>query len=90
MEVDQQLPPLSTLTPISTLINVPPDRPPDPSISLLFPDTAAYRVPNNPFRGSLPKALKEAHNVALREALNDVRGPLSDWQGFTSAKDPSA
>ena len=73
MDLAQQLPPLSTLTPISTLPNVPPDRPPDPTISVLFPETTPYRVPNNPFRGPPTSALKEAHKQSINEALSDIR-----------------
>jgi hypothetical protein len=76
MELDPQLPPLSTLTPISTLPNVPPDRPPDPSISLLFPEATRFRALGNPFRGPLSKALQETHKSSLGEALNGLRSPF--------------
>ena len=75
MDVNPLPPLLQTLTPITTLQNVPPDRPPDPSISILFPENTRYRVLNNPFRGPLSKGLKKAHKVSLSEALSSIRGP---------------
>ena len=70
------LPPLDlTLTP-TIQKNVPPDIPPDPSISMLFPEKPPYRVPNNPFRGSISKGLGGKHKMALQDALDSVRLPL--------------
>src|ERR1700679_1487500 len=76
MDLNPQLPPLSTLTPIVTLQNVPPDRPPDPSISVLFPEATPFCVPGNPFRGPLSKVLEKTHRRSLSEALNGIRGSL--------------
>jgi hypothetical protein len=55
---------------------VPPDIPPDPSISMLFPENTPYRVTNNPFRGPTSKGLSETHKIALQDALESVRGPF--------------
>jgi hypothetical protein len=45
-------------------------------MTYLFPVNTPYRVPENPFRGQITKALKEAHSTALKEALSDVQGPF--------------
>ena len=67
-------PPLTlTLTPQPI---VPPDFPPDPSISMLFPENTPYRVLNNPFRGPNPKKLSETHKTALQDALGSIRSPF--------------
>ena len=76
MGIDLQLPTLSTLTPILILQNVLPDRQTIPSISVLFPETGCYQIPNNPFRGSLFKALEETHRMSLSEALDGIRCPF--------------
>ena len=71
--------PLPPLTPTLTLTpkaKVPPDIPPDPSLSMLFPENTPYRVPNNPFRGPISKGLSEIHKKALQDALSSVRGPF--------------
>ena len=73
MALTPQLPPLPTLTLSSTLLSIPPEKPPDPSISMLFPENTPYRVPNNPFRGTLPKTRKKEHREALNDALMDMR-----------------
>ena len=69
--------PLPPLTPTLTLIaknKVPPDIPPDPSLSILFPENTPYHVPNNLFRGLLSKELSKTHKKALQHALESVRG----------------
>ncbi|KAF8492081.1 hypothetical protein F5888DRAFT_945291 [Russula emetica] len=66
-------PPTLTLTLNS---NIPPDIPPDPSLSMLFPENTPYRVPNNPFQGPTSKGLSEIYKKALREALHTVRSPF--------------
>ena len=76
MGINLQLPTLSTLTPILTLQNVLLDRQTVPSISVLLPETGCYQIPNNPFRGSLSKALKETHRMSLSEALDGIRRPF--------------
>jgi hypothetical protein len=76
MDLDPQLPPLPTLTLVSTSLNVPPDKPPDPSISMLFPENPPYRIPENPFRGTAPKAFQEEHKKKLQDALRSVREPF--------------
>jgi hypothetical protein len=71
--------PLPPLTPTLTLTpkaKVPPDIPPDPSLSMLFPENTPYRIPNNPFRGPTSKGLREIHKKALQDALGSVRGPF--------------
>jgi hypothetical protein len=73
MELTPQLPPLPTLTLDSTQLNVPSEKPPDPSISMLFPENTQYRAPNNPFRGSLFKVRNREHKEALQEALTGIR-----------------
>src|ERR1700733_12526917 len=73
------LEPLPPLTPTLTLFsnpNIPPDIPPDPSISMLFPENTPYRVPDNPFRDSNAKELRETHKTALQDALRSVREPF--------------
>ncbi len=55
MDLTPQLPPLQTLTLSSTDLNAPPEKPPDPSISMLFPEKTQYQVMENPFWGALPK-----------------------------------
>jgi hypothetical protein len=76
MDLNPQLPPLSTLTLNSTLLNGPLNKPPDPSISVLFPENTRYRVPDNPFRGPLSQKLKKEHKQALQEALNSIKAPF--------------
>ncbi|KAF8489697.1 hypothetical protein F5888DRAFT_1744919 [Russula emetica] len=66
-------PPTLTLTLNS---NIPPDIPPDPSISMLFPENTPYRVPDNPFRGPTSKGLSETYKKALQDALGSVRRPF--------------
>ena len=75
MEVDP-LPPLPQTLTLTLNPNIPPDVPPDPSISMLFPENPPYRVPDNPFRDSSSKGLREQHKNALQDALNSIRGPL--------------
>ncbi|KAF8483267.1 hypothetical protein F5888DRAFT_1775370 [Russula emetica] len=43
---------------------------------MLFPETTPYRVPNNPFRGPVPKVKKREEKEALQEALRGVRAPF--------------
>jgi len=43
---------------------------------MLFPENPPYRVPDNPFRDSSSKGLREQHKNALQDALNSIRGPL--------------
>jgi len=70
------VPPLPpTLTPALETF-VPPDIPPIPSLSMLFPENTPYRVPINPFRGKITKGLGEKHQKALQDALGSVRGPF--------------
>ncbi|KAH9973463.1 hypothetical protein BGW80DRAFT_1252048 [Lactifluus volemus] len=75
MDLNPELPPLPTLTPLSTQLN-PPEKPPDPSISLLFPESTQYRVPVNPFKGALPKMRNKEHREALKIALESIRAPF--------------
>ena len=75
MALDPQLPQSPTLT-LKPTKNVPPDKPPEPSISMLFPENTPYRAPANPFRGPLSKALDKEHKQALREALGAIREPF--------------
>jgi hypothetical protein len=70
------LPPLTPTLTLTSKAKIPPDIPPDPSISMLFPENTPYRLPNNPFRGQISKGLKEAHKMALQDALDSVRGPF--------------
>jgi hypothetical protein len=53
-----------------------PEKLPDPSISMLFPEITPYRAPDNPFRGSLLKMRNKEHKEALQEALTGVRAPF--------------
>jgi hypothetical protein len=71
MDLNPVLPPLPTLTLGTTQLN-PPEKPPDPSISLLFPETTLYRVPVNLFKGSLPKMRNKEHREALSIALGSI------------------
>src|SRR6266849_9117147 len=75
MDLNPQLPLPPTLT-LSPTTNVPPDKTPEPSLSVLFPENTPYRVAGNPFRGSRPKALSEEHRKALQEALGGIRAPF--------------
>lgn len=70
------LPPLTPTLTLNSKVKVPPDIPPDPSLSMLFPESTPYRVPNNPFRGPISKGLSETHKMALQDALGSVRGPF--------------
>jgi hypothetical protein len=76
MELTPQLSPLQTLTLSSTILNGPPDEPPDPSISVLFPENTQYRIPDNPFRGLLSQKLKKEHKQALQKALCLIKAPF--------------
>jgi hypothetical protein len=76
MDLNPVLPPLQTLTLLSTQLNIPPDKPPDPSISVLFPENTLYRVPENPFRGPLPKVRNKDHREMLKKALEGIRAPF--------------
>ena len=76
MDLNPVLPPLPTLTLLSTQLNIPPDKPPDPSISLLFPENTQYRVPENPFRGQLPRIKNKEHKEMLKKALDGIRAPF--------------
>ncbi|KAH9960221.1 hypothetical protein BGW80DRAFT_1256282 [Lactifluus volemus] len=76
MDLNPELPPLPTLTLLSTQLIIPPDKPPDPSISLLFPENTQYRVPENPFKGSLPKMRNKEYKDTLKKALDDIRAPF--------------
>ena len=76
MELTPQLPPLPTLTLNTTILNDPPDKPPDPSISILFPENTQYRAPANPFRGPLSHKLEREHKEALQDALSGIRAPF--------------
>jgi hypothetical protein len=78
MDLDQQLSQAPTLTPIPTK-NVPPDIPPDPSISVLFPEKTSYKALDNPF--TVPNRLLQEERddeqvQALQEALNNIRAPF--------------
>jgi hypothetical protein len=67
------LEPLPSLTPTLTLTkqsNIPLDIPPDPLISMLFPESTPYCVPNNPFWGPTSKGLSETYKKALQGALD--------------------
>ena len=75
MDLNLEPPPPLTLT-LTPQPIVPPDIPPDPSISMLFPENTPYRVLNNPFRGPNPKKLSETHKTALQDALGSVRSPF--------------
>jgi hypothetical protein len=97
MELTPQLPPLPTLTLSSTQLNDPPDRTPDPSISMLFPENTHYRVPDNPFRGPQLKKRNKEHKEALQEALSGIRAPFIfsaekplDFNGVSVGIDMSA
>jgi hypothetical protein len=76
MDLDQQLPharPTLTLIPAK---NVPPDIPPDPLISILFPEKTPYRVPDNPFTPPISEERDDNYIKALQEALNEVKAPF--------------
>jgi hypothetical protein len=75
MDLTPVLPPLPTLTLLSTQLN-PPEKPPDPSISLLFPENTQYRLPDNPFRGSLSKVRNREYKDMLQSTLEDIRAPF--------------
>ena len=79
-EFNLQLPPILTLTPQPTTLNVPLDKPPNPGISILFQEITPYQAPDNPFWHSLTKSLEKAHRSALKEAMNKVQKP---FQYFT-------
>src|SRR6202789_4503900 len=68
-------PPTQTLT-LGKTPKIPPDIPPDPSISTLFPENTPYRVPDNPFRGPTAKRLRVTHKIAFQDAIASVREPL--------------
>src|SRR5258708_6913049 len=76
MDLTPQLPPLPTLTLSSNQLNPPHKKPPDPSISMLFPEKTQYQLPENPFRGALPKMQNREYKEALQDALGIVRAPF--------------
>ena len=73
---------LNPLPPLTPTLNLglqpknPSDLPPEPSLSMLFPENMPYRLPDNPFRGSISEGLSETHKIALQDALASVRDPL--------------
>jgi hypothetical protein len=75
MDLDQPLPRAPTLTPHPTK-NVPPDIPPDPSISVLFPEKTLYRISDNPFRPPIRQESNKEYVRALQEALNGIKVPF--------------
>ena len=75
MELNPAPLPPPTLTPPQKLF-VPLNIPPEPSISMLFPEKPPYRAPNNPFQGPSSKKLSEEHKMALQDALESVRSPF--------------
>src|SRR6267154_493033 len=76
MAFTPQLLPLPTLTLNSTILNNLPNKLPNPSISVLFPESTIYRVPNNPFRGALTQKLKKEHKQVLQDVLSSIRVPF--------------
>ena len=73
MDLPPLLPPLPTLTLVSTQLSVPPDKPPEPSISMPFPEATKYTAPGNPFKGPLSQKLKSDHQKSLQDALSSIR-----------------
>ena len=76
MALPPLLPPLPTLTLASAQLNVPPDKPPEPSIAMPFPEATAYRAPGNPFRVPLSEKQKLEHKKSLKNAVGSVRAPF--------------
>jgi hypothetical protein len=72
VEFNLQLPPILTLTPQPTPLNVPPDKPPNLGISILFPEITPYWALDNPFWHSLTESLEKVHQSTLKEAMNKV------------------
>jgi hypothetical protein len=75
MDLNPALPPLPTLTPLSTRLKIL-EKPPEPSISMLFLENTQYRIPENPFTGSLPKMCNKEHKESLKIALVSIRAPF--------------
>ena len=75
MALNLQLPQSPTLT-LKPTKNVPLDKPPEPSIFLLFPENTPYHVLENPFSGPLSKALGKEYKEVLWEALGAIREPF--------------
>ena len=80
MDLTPLLPPLPTLTLVSTQLNDPPDKLPEPSIAVPFPEATNYKdiekVVGNPFRGPLPQKLKLEHQKSLQDALKSIGAPF--------------
>jgi hypothetical protein len=71
MDLDPQLPPLSTLTRMTNTQTVPPDNPPDPPTSSLFPENIPTQPLANPTRGPPAKRPGEAYEIPLPENLTE-------------------
>ena len=65
MDLGLQLPPLPTLTLMSSVKNVTPDNPPDPPSSSLFPESFPSEPLANPTKGQPAKGPEEALYVLL-------------------------
>jgi hypothetical protein len=76
MNLDPQLPQLPTLTLDSILLNVPPNKPANPQISMLFSENTPYKALNNPVRGAIIQKLQMIHKEVLQEALSSIRVPF--------------
>ena len=70
------LPPLTPTLNLGLQPKIPPDLPPEPSLSMLFPENTPYRVLNNPFWSFIFEGLSETHKIALQDALASIRGPF--------------
>ena len=68
-------PPAKTLTPTPT--PEPPKKPPDPSLSVLFPEWTLYCAPDNPFRTPVTKETKEEYKRALNKVTDGLRSPFA-------------
>src|SRR5580698_7040211 len=66
-------PPPKTLTLKPTL---PPKKPPDPFIAVLFLERTPYHTLENPFREPIPKETEEKYKCLLTKVTNSLRAPF--------------
>ena len=72
MALDLLPPPPITLTP-TPATHAPPEKPPEPSLTTLFPERTQFYAPDNPFVGPLPKETEEKYKCTLKEVITDLR-----------------
>jgi hypothetical protein len=73
MALDLLPPAVVTLTPNPTPPAPPPEKPPDPSLSNLFPEKTPYHALDNPYVEPLPKETEENYKCILKELVMDLR-----------------